>query len=486
MKKIIFDLDGTLWETGDAYVYSYNKTCDTLKIPQETRRSGESVKSFLGMKLEELVMTIIPGVEDKETLGKLLLMNVIEYLVQNPQTYGKNLYKLFEELAKDYELYIISNCPRPFLEAFYQVSGIKALITGDSTIEESNKIQAIKRITKDYSEKALFVGDAPSDYDSISNHSEVYFVFAAYGYKECDKYDFYLKDLESFPELLKKIKEMDEILKNDEYEIVAHRESYCALIQKKDCKYFGFLNITALEDLDYIIEELKTKTEGQKLLGPINGNSWFNYRLALNEFDFKLYPDCLSDQKILQKFYDKGFEVAETYTSTVSKLNMKAVKKPLNPKLPSGYDWKIVCGEETNDYLEQVFEVSARCFEGHDFYEPIDVQTFKAMYMKSLRGIEPVLIMIFYNEKLVGFNFCYPDPEKRFYVQKTFAIDKDHRKLHVLFKLLQLSTEVVVDGGYEEVLLHFQQVKNKTMQSYFKGLLVRQKKYGVLKYENTK
>lgn len=484
MKKLIFDLDGTLWETGDAYVYSYNKTCDTLKIPQENRRTGDSVKTFLGMKLEDLVKSIIPGVEDKETLGKLLLMNVIEYLVQNPKTYGSNLYQLFAELAKEFELYIISNCPRPFLEAFYQVSGIKEFITGDSTIEESNKTQAIARITGNYKEKALFVGDAPSDYDSISNHAKVYFVFAAYGYKECNNYDFYLKDLDLIPEIVSKVKEMDEILKKDEYEIAAYKDSYVALIKKQDCLYFGFLNIANPEDLDVILPKIKTMGTGQKIVGPINGNSWFNYRLALDEFDFKLYPDCLSDKAILQKFFDNAFEIGETYTSTVSKLNMKAVKKPLNPKLPEGYEWKIARGEETNAYLDEVFKVSTKCFEGHDFYEPIDLETFKAMYMKSLKGIDSVLIMIFYNKELVGFNFCYEDPEKRFFVQKTFAIVPEHRKLHVLFKLLKLSTDVVIEAGYEEVLLHFQQVKNRTMQSYFKGLMIRQKKYGVLKYES--
>ena len=49
-----------------------------------------------------------------------------------------------------------------------------------------------------------------------------------------------------------------------------------------------------------------------------------------------------------------------------------------------------------------------------------------------------------------------------------------------------LADSVINELGYDKVLFHFQNEKLKTMQSYFKGLVIRKKEYGVLKYQNEK
>lgn len=486
MKKLIFDLDGTLWETGESYIYSYNKACEQLNIPLEKRQGPEFVLSYLGIKLEELVQTIIPEAPNKYQLGMMLLGGAIEYLVKNPKTYSKNIFDLFSTLSLKYEIYIISNCPRPFLEAFYTVSGIKQFVTGDNTIEDSEKTEIIKKISGNYEEETLFVGDAPSDYEAIGNHQSVKFVYGAYGYKDCETYDYYLKNIDELPELLTEIEEISQILKNEKYEVICNNGSSAVLMQKKDCYYFGFLKVKNLRDFEKVIDRLKEKTSGKVLYGPINNNSWYSYRIALNEFDFKLYPDCYGDEALVKLFLEKGFDFAEKYASTLTRLNLKVLNGDRAVSLSSDYECKVVKGMECADYLKSIFEISCHCFSDHDFYEPIDFETFKKLYLGILSSCSPVLILIFYKGDIAGFNFGYCDPENRFFVDKTFAIEKKHRTPGILYKIIQMTTKEIQQLGFEELLFHFQNQKLKTMQSYFKGLIIRQKEYGVLRYEGHK
>ncbi|MCR5437208.1 MAG: HAD hydrolase-like protein [Treponema sp.] len=486
MNKIILDLDGTLWETSEAYIYSYRKTCKTLNVPEELKSGESSVLSFLGVKLEDVLKTILPSVQDRQMLEKMLLGNVIEYLLKNPATYSKNIFSLFESLSKKYEVYIISNCPRPLLDAFYQISNVKQFIKDDNTIETSNKTEAIKRFTENYTKPALFVGDAQSDYDSVENHQMVRFVYASYGYKECANYDFYLSALDELPALIESAAQMAQILKKDKYEIISNGSSRITLIDKGSCYYFGFIDIKNIEDMDLILENLKSKARGKPLYGPINGSSWFNYRIALNEFDFKLYPDCLSDEKILAKFIEHRFVVAQRYASTLCHLKMSVWKKDKRVKLSSDYSCKIVRGKECYDYGTEIFNAAVKNFNDHIFYDSIDVNDFKELYLQSVSLCDPILILIYFKNEVVAFNFCYPDLEKRFFVEKTFSIAEKHRKVNVLIKMIELTYEVICNLGYERLLFHFQNENVKTMQSYFKGLVIRKKEYGVLKYEDEK
>ncbi len=484
MKKVIFDLDGTLWETGDGYVYSYNKACQQLNIPEDKIRGREHVLGYLGMKLEELVMTIIPEAPDKMLLGQLLLTNVIEYLVTHPKTYGKNIRQLFEDLSKQYELYIISNCPRPFLETFYQVSGVKPFITADSTIECGEKPAAIKKFTNGCMDTAILVGDSTTDYEAIENHGNVQFVYAAYGYcKDCPSYNYYLEDLDDLPRLLANIQSMEYVLKGSPYQVVCNKGTSAAIIDKKDCYYFGFMQVRNPEDLGVVIETIKERCKGKPVIGPINGNSWYSYRLALNEYDFKLLPDCYGNPAVLKQFLDAGFVVAEKYISTLTTHNLDKWGQK-NVKLPQGYEGKLVKGNDCYKYLEEIYQVSCECFDGHLFYEPIEFGAFKAMYEKFLPLCSPYLILILFEGKVIGYNFIYPDFENGFMVDKTTAISKSHRSRAVLLKLIELTNEVIVELGFDKVMMHYQHTKNIMLQSYFDGTVIKQKEYGVLKYES--
>ena len=52
MNKLILDLDGTLWETKDSYLYAYDKLVKDLRTGYET---GNTIAMFNGELLDEFI-----------------------------------------------------------------------------------------------------------------------------------------------------------------------------------------------------------------------------------------------------------------------------------------------------------------------------------------------------------------------------------------------------------------------------------------------
>ena len=83
LKNVVFDLDGTLWQTTDSYVYAYHQLCAFYGL--EEKVSDEIVKTYLGVRLDKLLNELFPTVEDKHTLAYRALGYSVEYLTQHPK-----------------------------------------------------------------------------------------------------------------------------------------------------------------------------------------------------------------------------------------------------------------------------------------------------------------------------------------------------------------------------------------------------------------
>ena len=122
LKNVVFDLDGTLWQTTDSYVYAYHKLCAFYDL--EETATDEVVKTYLGVRLDKLLGELFPTVEDKRALAYRALEYSVEYLVQNPDNCCfEGVKELLEMLSQNYDVYIVSNCLKEYVEAFLKISG---------------------------------------------------------------------------------------------------------------------------------------------------------------------------------------------------------------------------------------------------------------------------------------------------------------------------------------------------------------------------
>ena len=477
LNAIVFDMDGTLWQTGASYIYAYHKLCDYFGTAHLL--SDEAITRCLGQKLEQALAYLFPGREFTHEDGVQAVQFSAEYLYAHPDDCCfPGVQDLLRQLSRDYAVYIVSNCPRAYADAFLQISGTREDIRRVYTIEDGSKQENVAKIASQTDGKLLFVGDSTDDLDALTDPYTQYFCYARYGYKPCNRYDYAINALTELPGVIEKLNIKERQAGGAPYRVISRGDNQLTLIQKDDdTAYFGFVHY-ADREFDAVVQELKASCT-KRLLGPINFNTYYPYRFAIDHFDWRLYPDC-GGQEALPVFLENGFKIHQEYGSALVGIDHAMRAKARRAKLSAEYRVEVLQRQAVYGKLEDIYAVAAESFSQAYLYEPISCRDFLDIYMQSLAGIAPDLVIIYRHDLPIAFCFCYEDPEKRFYVCKTIGMKKHERNSNVVLTLLDRSFGMMEARGYQEVLLHFRNLKTRDHLSLFKRTMIKQKKYALL------
>ena len=188
-KAVIFDMDGTLWDSVDEIVESWNKTCPEMHIRREQLIGlmGKTMDCFAKELLAQYeldqAMEIIHACERDEN----------EYLSHvGAKLYG-DVRKVFESLRDmGYEIGIVSNCQAGYIEVFLEATGLGHyfkghLCPGDTGKAKADNIRTI--IEQNHLQHAVYVGDTDGDYKA-TREAGIPFVHAAYGFGQTENPDY--------------------------------------------------------------------------------------------------------------------------------------------------------------------------------------------------------------------------------------------------------------------------------------------------------
>lgn len=208
MKKydgIIFDLDGTLWDSRESISQVWTQVLKNHDVGRTTV-SVEDMTKTMGLVLSDIAKLLFPDLDDeyRNRLMDECGTKELEYLYNNGGNLFDKLEDTLEILSKKYKLYIVSNCQDGYIETFLHAHNMSKYFSDYECPGRSglNKAENCKLIVKRNNLKnAVYVGDTQWDLDS-AHEAGIPFVLADYGFgKDIKGYDYIINKLEDLTEL---------------------------------------------------------------------------------------------------------------------------------------------------------------------------------------------------------------------------------------------------------------------------------------------
>ena len=183
--SIIFDLDGTLWDSTSNVAIAWQDAIAKVDYVDE-EMTREKIRSITGLAYNVIFDTLFSylEIEKRTELMQLCAKSELETLYAKGGELYPSLDKTLGYLAARYKLFIVSNCQSGYIEVFLKLSGVGQYFSGHQCYgtKGNPKAENIKDIVNDYQLKApVYVGDTKGDYDSATK-AGVPFIFADYGF----------------------------------------------------------------------------------------------------------------------------------------------------------------------------------------------------------------------------------------------------------------------------------------------------------------
>ncbi len=183
--SIIFDLDGTLWDSTANVALAWQNAIDQVDYIDEVM-TVEKVKSITGLAYNVIFDRLFPYLDTEKRLELMAICAKSELEILHAK--GGELYpsldKTLRYLSLKYKLFIVSNCQNGYIEVFLNLSQMGDYFMGHQCYgtKGNPKAENIKDIVNDYNLIApVYIGDTKGDYDSATK-AGVPFIFADYGF----------------------------------------------------------------------------------------------------------------------------------------------------------------------------------------------------------------------------------------------------------------------------------------------------------------
>ena len=206
MKKgIIFDMDGTLWDSAAGVAESWNEAILAYGYERKPLTAGD-IQSVMGKTMEDIADILFPelNVMQRKELLDLCCRLENDYLRRHGGVLYPDIRKTMEKLKVNYHLYIVSNCQAGYIEAFLDYYKFHDLIEdiecyGNNDKPKGENIALLYQ--RNNLEDAVFVGDIQGDYDA-SMSAGVRFIHAGYGF---GKVEADVPEIQKFSDLIEVI-----------------------------------------------------------------------------------------------------------------------------------------------------------------------------------------------------------------------------------------------------------------------------------------
>ena len=189
-KAMIFDMDGTLWDSVDSIVVSWNAALQQMGETDVTVTRPQ-IMSLMGNTMDVFARTLFPHYTPEKGAQWIDILGQIEneFLSRYGAVLLGDVKGVFARLREmGYGVYIVSNCQAGYIEGFLEYYHLEDLVDdiecyGNTLCGKADNLKLL--IERNHLDEYLYLGDTQGDFNAC-REAGVPFLFAAYGFGRVD------------------------------------------------------------------------------------------------------------------------------------------------------------------------------------------------------------------------------------------------------------------------------------------------------------
>lgn len=190
IRNLIFDVDGTLWDSAEAVAASWNHVLRT-KYPTVLPHALTKADMYrnMGKTMTQIGLGLFPAIS--EDLREQIMQDVMswenEYLLQHPGEYYPGLKETLKNLKEGgYHLFIVSNCQDGYIQALLSHHDLQQYFTdfecfGRTGLPKDGSIRILMDRCRLQPQETVYIGDTEMD-ETAAGKAGIRFIHASYGF----------------------------------------------------------------------------------------------------------------------------------------------------------------------------------------------------------------------------------------------------------------------------------------------------------------
>ncbi len=184
MDAILFDVDGTLWDSRQVVADSWNAALQAEK-GYDPGYTPEDMTPLFGKTMTAIADCLFPDLPEEErySLMHTCIRYEDEWLEHRSGEFYPGVRETLPLLAERYPLYVVSNCQSGYIEQMLRYSGVETCFSGwvcfgDNGLSKGENIKLL--MERNGLKDPVYVGDTQGDWEACQQ-ADIPMIFAAYG-----------------------------------------------------------------------------------------------------------------------------------------------------------------------------------------------------------------------------------------------------------------------------------------------------------------
>lgn len=184
-RPLIFDLDGTLWDSTEVVARAWNSARDEAGLPFADLCAAD-IASIMGLTHEQIRERLFPELDRElwNEFSQLAYAREEDFLRQRGALLYPGVLEGLKSLAPRHPLGIVSNCQKGYIEVFLEWTGLGGLFQdwechGQTGLSKGENIRRL--CARQNWSGALYIGDTAGD-EAAAAEAGCDFLFASYGF----------------------------------------------------------------------------------------------------------------------------------------------------------------------------------------------------------------------------------------------------------------------------------------------------------------